>query len=82
MNVSTNTLTVRDDGKPTFAAFGELKTLREWQRDPRCLVKAATLRRNIFAGLTLEASLQTEASESPLSIEHGSVQKASAKRAA
>lgn len=57
MYVSQTVLTTDDKGKPTFAAFGEVKTLDEWRRDSRCRVKPAQLRRNLFAGQTLEQAL-------------------------
>jgi hypothetical protein len=43
----------------TWAAFGELKTIAQWARDPRCKVECKALRRRLNAGVEPEAALSS-----------------------
>jgi hypothetical protein len=63
MNVKIDGITVDDAGRPTFEAYGELKTLEEWLRDRRCVVTKAALYKRIFGGWTLERSMSIPLSE-------------------
>jgi hypothetical protein len=38
-------------------AFGETKTLAQWERDPRCVVKAYSIRRRLDSGWDTEEAL-------------------------
>jgi hypothetical protein len=42
-----------------FTAFGETKTVAEWSRDPRCIVKYHTLYHRIVVGVQPEIALTT-----------------------
>ena len=45
----------------TCTAFGETKTLREWAKDPRCLISSRTLRYRLEKGWEPVLSLTTPA---------------------
>lgn len=43
------------------AAYGRVKTLAEWARDPRCVVSVNTLRKRVNDGWRLEEAMRTPA---------------------
>jgi hypothetical protein len=59
MNIRINEITINESRQPTFQAFDELKTLREWQTDPRCVVDKSTLEKRLFRGWDLREALST-----------------------
>jgi hypothetical protein len=52
-------VTTNEAGRPTFEAFGELKTVEEWLADARCLIDKSTLEKRIFRGWGLQEALAT-----------------------
>lgn len=68
MSVLIGCFAVDKTGVPTFEAFGEFKTLADWQRDPRCLVDRKTLYRRVFKGWTLAESLSVPPGQQPRSL--------------
>jgi len=42
-----------------YAAFGESKYMKDWTKDPRCLVSASNVRRRVKAGWSMEKALRT-----------------------
>jgi len=48
----------REGSGPTYEAFDEEKTIREWAQDERCLVSEMTLRKNLQSGMPMNEALQ------------------------
>ena len=48
-----------------FLAFGEEKTLKEWELDPRCNTKSETIRARIGSGYSIEESIKGPKNKMP-----------------